>query len=197
LFDDISLFQIAHLIAQWEVPVSAEANRFLDDVRKQIQSFSFSTKNPADFYSVLWFRAKYDHEDDLLRFVIRYQNLWQSNPFLRRQVTSVFSRLLVMRRIDIDEIISMQIASGIASVVSVATQLRDFASIPSIDKGLSLYLFNIKKPQRPYPLAKFLVLCSVLNSEPIRRSAQVRTSVLEHIFDPYYLKWLDHQYNIR
>ena len=197
LFDDISLFQIAYLIAQWEVPVSAEANRFLDDVRRQIQSFSFSTKNPADFYSVLWFRAKYDHEDDLLRFVIRYLNLWQSNPFLRRQVTSVFSRLLVMRRADIDEIISMQIASGIASVVSVATQLREFASIPSIDKRLSLYLFNIKKPQRPYPLPKFLVLCSVLNSESIRRSAKVRSSVLEHIIDPYYLKWLDHQYNIR
>jgi hypothetical protein len=197
LFDDISLVQISHLIAQWEIHVSAESNRFLDDVRNHLQSFSFSTKNPADFYSVLWFRAKYDHEEDLLRFVMRYQNLWQSNPFLRRQVTSVFSRLLVMRRRDIDEIISMQIASGIASVVSVAAQLRDFASISLIDKRLSLYLFNINKPQRPYPLAKFLVLCSVLNSEPIRRNSGVRKSVLEHIYDPYYLKWLDHQYNIR
>jgi hypothetical protein len=197
IFDDISLFLIAHLVARWEIPVSPESDLFLESVRNTLQSISFRTRSPSDFYSVLWFRSKYDHEDDLLRFIKKYTNIWQSNPFLRRQVTAIFSRMLVMQRSDVEEMISTQIISGVASVVSVATQIQEFSKTQALDNKLRSYLFNPSKPQRPYPLPKFLVLCSILNSPEIRRSPAVKKHVVEHVYDPYFRKWLDHQYNIR
>lgn len=133
IFDDISLFQIAHLIARWEIPVSPESDLFLESVRNTLQSISFRTRSPSDFYSVLWFRSKYDHEDDLLRFIKKYMNIWQSNPFLRRQVTAIFSRMLVMQRNDVEEMISTQIISGVASVVSVATQIQEFSKTQALN----------------------------------------------------------------
>jgi hypothetical protein len=125
VFDDISLFQISYLVARWEIPVSPEADDFLESVRNTLQNISFRTRSPSDFYSVLWFRSKYDHEDDLLRFIKKYINIWQSNPFLRRQVTAIFSRMLVMQRNDVEEMISSQIISGVASVVSVAHRFKN------------------------------------------------------------------------
>lgn len=197
VFDDISLFQISHLVARWEIPVSPEADDFLESVRNTLQNISFRTRSSSDFYSILWFRSKYDHEDDLLRFIKKYINIWQSNPFLRRQVTAIFSRMLVMQRNDVEEMISSQIISGVASVVSVATQIQEFSKIQALDNKLRPYLFNPNKPQRPYPLPKRLVLCSILNSTEIRRSPVVKKQVVEHVYDPYFRKWLDHQYNIR
>lgn len=101
-----------------------------------------------------------------------------------------------MQRNDVEESISTQISSGVVSVVSVATQIKEFSTIQVLDNKLKSYLFNINKPQRPCP-PKFLVLCSVLNSMEIRRSLIVKKQVMEHVFDPYFRKWLDHQYNIR
>lgn len=75
VFDDISLFQICHLIAMWEIPISDNAKEFLTRIDSKIVSTSFIRKNPSDFYSAIWFKAKYNHPEDLLRFIKKYQNL--------------------------------------------------------------------------------------------------------------------------
>tara|TARA_B100000929_G_scaffold280679_1_gene258922 strand:- start:107 stop:1921 length:1815 start_codon:yes stop_codon:yes gene_type:complete len=196
VFDDISLFQLASLVTLWEVPLTDQATEFLSSVDNSLVSASFMSKNPADFYSALWFKAKYSHPEDLTKFVKKYQNLWQSDSFLRRQVTAVMSRLLITNSKQIDELLRQQISSGVVSTVSLANQIQSFSRIDKLDGKLNFYLFP-KNPQRPYPLQKFLVLCSVLNSETIRTNDSVRELVLDHIHDPYYRKWLDHQFNIK
>ena len=196
VFDDVSIYQICHLVTTWEVPYNDETKGFLARVNKQLLSVFFINKNPSDFYSVLWFKAKYDHHEDLLRFVVKYQNLWRSDSFLRRQVTAVMARLLITNSSDVEKLLYTQISSGVTNTVSLANQIQIFSQIDKLDAKLRYYLFP-KKIQRPYPLQKFLVLCSVLNSEAIRKDESVKENILDNIKDPYFLKWLDSQYNIK
>lgn len=143
----------------------------------------------------MWFRAKYSHPEELLKFINKYQNLWQTESFLRRQVTSILSRLLITNSKAVEDILFNQISSGITNTVTLATQISQFSKIERLDNKLKFYLFP-KKVQRPYPLGKFLVLCSVLNSEKIRTNKNVKAKIKDQIKDPYYLRWLDLQYNI-
>jgi len=196
VFDDISLFQIANIVTLWEVPLKDSAAEFLTSIDQRLVAAAFNSKNPADFYSALWFKAKYNHTEDLYGFVKKYQNLWQSDSFLRRQVTAVMARLLITNSNEVEELLRLQISSGVVSTVSLANQIHYFSTIQGLDNKLTFYLFP-KNRQRPYPLQKFLVLCSVLNSEAIRTDSDVRAAVLANVKDPYFRKWLDHQYNVK
>lgn len=196
IFDDISLYQICFLVTQWEIPVNEESKIFLEQFETRITSFSFKRKLPSDFYCVLWFKAKYDHPEDLFNFIEKYKNLWQTDSFLRRQVTAILSRLVITNSKTVERILFNQISSGITNTVTLANQIYQFSYQEIFDKKLSFYLFP-KNPQRPYPLGKFLVLCSVMNSEKIRTNGAIKTKILEHVKDPYYLRWLDTHYNIR
>ena len=195
VFDDISLYQICSLITFWEVPTNDTSKEFLKSIDTSLVRSCFRSKNPADFFTVLWFKNKYDHPDDLLQFIKRYQNLWQANSFLRTQVTATLGRLLISNSKDVESLLYTQVSSGIPNTVSLANQIQLFSQIESLDGKLRFYLFP-RNMQRPYPLPKFLVLCSVLNSEKIRSNESVRKSVLEHVKDPYYIRWLDVQYNV-
>ena len=195
VFDDISLYQICSLITSWEIPINDASKEFLQSISATVISAAFRSKNPADFYSVLWFKAKYDHSEELIEFIKKYQNLWQADSFLRRQVTAVMGRLLVTSSNEIESLLYTQVSSGIVNTVSLANQIQRFANIDSLDGKLRFYLFP-KNVQRPYPLPKFLVLCSVLNSEKIRKNEDVKEAILEHVKDPYYRKWLEVQYNV-
>lgn len=194
IFDDVSMYQLCYLVTQWEVPVNAESKTFLSSFEEKITTSSFKRKNPIDFYYVLWFKAKYNHPDELHSFIKKWENLWQSDNFLRRQVTAVLSRV-VKGNDDAKNILSNQLSSGVLNTVTLAEQIKQFSKLETLDKKLNPYLFpnNI---QRPYPLGKFLVLCSVLNSEKIRDNKTVHAKIKKHIHDPYYLKWLDSVYNI-
>ena len=114
---------------------------------------------------------------------------------IRDRVTAVMGRLLIANSKEIESLLYTQISSGISNTVSLANQIQRFSKIDTLDGKLRFYLFP-KNVQKPYPLPKFIVLCSVLNSEQIRTDGDVKKSVLEHVKDPYYRKWLDAQYNI-
>jgi hypothetical protein len=195
IFDDISLYQICFLITSWEIPINAESKKFLDYFDNHIVGIALKSKNQSDFYSALWFKSKYNHPEELLKFVIRYKSTWLSDSFLRRQITSILGRLLIVNSKEVDALLYMQISSVINGTVSLANQILQFSKIECLDGKLRFYLFP-EKPQRPYPHSKFMVLCSVLNSGKIRNDITVKKSVMEHVLDPYYRKWLDFQYNI-
>jgi hypothetical protein len=185
VFDDISLYQICNLITLWEVPLEEKAGEFIERVDNYLFSSSFKSKNPADFYSALWFKAKYSHPQDLVKFVKDYQNLWQSNSFLSRQVTAVIARLLKSHEKNIEGLLKLQISSGIPSTVSLENQIQSFTNLEKIDKKLAYYLFP-KNQQRPYPLQKFLVLCSVLNSEKIRTNTSIKIRFFRMCMTPIF-----------
>ncbi|WP_321492978.1 RNA-directed DNA polymerase [uncultured Desulfobacter sp.] len=71
VFDDISIYQICALVTSWEIPINDDSKKFLQCIDSALVSASFKSKNPADFYSVLWFKAKYDHSEELLSVKLR------------------------------------------------------------------------------------------------------------------------------
>ncbi|MDE0536105.1 hypothetical protein, partial [Tenacibaculum sp. L6] len=144
---------------------------------------------------VLWFKAKYNHPEDLYKFIDKYKNLWQTDTFLRRQVTAILSRLLITNSVKVEKLLYNQISSGITNTVTLANQILSFSDFERSNSRLNFYLFPENK-QKIYPLSKFLVLCSVLNSEKIRTNKEIKEKVKKSISDPYYLRWLDLQYNI-
>ena len=159
IFDDLSLYQICSLITDWEIPVNDKTKIFLTKVDSRLKNFSFSRPGEhSSFYCILWFKAKYNHPEDLLNHIQKTQNYWQTNSFLRRQVTAVLSRLLVTNNKVVDVILSNQISSGLSSTVTLANQILKFSTIEKLDLKLSSYLFPEKKP-KVYSLGRFIVLC--------------------------------------
>lgn len=195
IYDDISLFQLSRLVTQLEIPVDNISKEFLLKFEDKLLSTFHVSKGPFDFYSILWFKAKYNHPNDLLAFIKKYKNFWQTDTFIRRQVTAVLSRLLFDKNNEVIELLQNQISSGIINTMTLANQILQFSKIESLESKINLYLFP-KTSSKIYSLERFLVLCSFLNSENIRNSKNVREKVLKYIKDPYYLKWLDAQYNI-
>ncbi|MGJ1312230.1 RNA-directed DNA polymerase [Sphingobacterium lactis] len=196
VFDDISLYQICFLVTQWEIDINEETDNFLKEFETKITKFSVQRKNSSDFYCIMWFKAKYSHPESLLGFIRKYQYIWNNDTFLRRQVTSILPRLLFNNNNDVIKLLNSQISSGVPNTVTLANQIYYFRNLTQLDPKLNFYLFPQSK-QKIYPLPKFLVLCSVLNSEHIRNDQSIREKVKEYISDPYFKKWIELQYNIR
>lgn len=196
VFDDISIVQIVTLLTNWEIPTTPSAADFLKDAEEAIRGLSVAQKEPSGFYALLWFKAKYSSPKSLLRFIKKYDNLLKTDAFLRRQATAALSRLLTMESDAPRELLTEQIASGAMGTVSVANQISFFELAEKLEPKMDMYLFPTKK-QQPYPLGKFLVLCSALNSETIRKSKPIAKKIDEHVVDPYYRRWIAEQYGIK
>ena len=194
VFDDISLFGISELLTEWEVPVTDHARNFLDEAENAIEKLSWA--EPSGFYALLWFKAKYSYPEELYRYLKKYENRWKTDVFLRRQATAVLSRLSKIDAMEKSPLLIQQISSGNIGVVSVANQIAKFEMLDQIEGKLGLYLFPTKK-QSIYPLGKFLVLCSVLNSKKIRTEKSISVKIKGHISDPHYRHWLKIQYGMK
>ncbi|CAN4268086.1 RT_Bac_retron_I domain containing protein [Methylophilaceae bacterium] len=195
IFDDLSLYQISNLLTFWRFPRSKGAKDLLSKFETRITSKGFDVKEPSGFYSILWFKAKYSSSDDLLQFLVKFKPLWLMNSFLRRQATICFARLLISGNKKCKDELSTQALSGVQGTVSVANQIEQFANLIKLDARLTMYLFPTKK-QKNYPLSKFLVLCSVLNSEKLRSNEKIKKACLNQIDDPTYLEILKKDYLI-
>lgn len=195
IYDDVSLFLLCKLVTDWKIGFDSKSSSFVKDIDNAIVSNSGLNKMFFHFYCTIYFKVKYSHHEDLLDYIKKYHYIWQGDNFLRRQVTCALARIYTSNKDEIYSILQTQMSSGIIEVVSAATQILRFAKISNIDKRLDLYLFH-NSHRNNYPLHKFLVLCSVLNSREVRRNQEIKSKVLDFIDDPYYLKWLEMQYNI-
>ena len=196
LYDDISLFKICKLVTDWEIPFSTNGEKFVKIFIGKITEFGIARSNPFDFYCQIWVRAKYNHPLELLDFVFKFKSLWKMHQFLRRQITGLLGRLYLSDRTKIENLIANQISTAEPHVVSLASSIDQAKDKTVEETRINMYLFPDNK-QKVYPLSKFLILCSYLNSDVYRNSENVKTKCLEIIKDPYYLRWLDVQYNIR
>lgn len=196
LYDDISLFNICRLITDWQVPTNEEGQKFVDSMQSEIRRFSEKRKNPFDFYCLLWVKTKYDHPQTLFDFITKYENIWKSQPFLRRQASAIMGRLLPFKEEKIKLILNQQISTSESQVVSIATSILSFQKAVNIEGKVNLYLFPKSKP-KVYPLQKFLALCTFLNSDVYRTDPNIINRVKEFITDPFYKKWIELQYDIK
>ncbi len=196
LYDDISLFNICKLVTEWQIPTNNLGEKFIKDITNEIRLQSERRKKAFDFYCLLWIKTKYDYPQDLFDFIIKYENMWKSHPFLRRQVTAILGRLFLYKEDKIKSILLQQISTSESQVVSVATAIFGFASLESVESKVKMYLFPKTKP-KVYPMPKFLVLCTFLNSKKYREDISIKNLILKYITDPYYRKWIEFQYNIK
>lgn len=195
VFDDISVVQLVYLITQWEIPRSKSGLQFVEEADKAILRLGLGQKEPSGFYAVLWFRAKYSSPKSLFAFLKKYENYWRSDTFLRRQATATLARLMAKGSPKVKTVLRTQVASGVSGTVSVANQLDQFSEALTLESRLDMYLFP-KKKQRTYPLPKFLVLCSVLNSKLIRANPVIVKKIDEYVSDPWYRYWLKRNYSV-
>jgi len=196
LYDDISLFQVCKLVTDWNIRDNERSNNFLKAFDQKLISISKKRKKPFDFYCIIWFKSKYENPKNLFYFIEKYKNIWSTEPFLRRQVTAVLSRLLVYNKEDVKKLLEQQISTGIPQIVSLASQILSFSDSESLLSKTRLYLFPTYK-QKNYPLAKFLILCSLLNSPHIRKDKKILEYIKEYITDDYYKKWIKTQFKIK
>jgi hypothetical protein len=195
VFDDISLFQVCKLVTDWNIDTGKVSKAFLREFEQVLFSVSMERKEPFDFFCLLWFKAKYDHHDSLFSFVEKYTNIWRTSPFLRRQVTAIMARILVIKEESVRKFLEAQIATADAQVASVANQIIVFSQIDRLENKVKMYLFPEHGPA-VYPLYKFLVLCSFLNSRHIRQDLGVRQKAVTYVRDHHYLKWMELLYDI-
>lgn len=196
IFDDISLYQICNMLTSWNIPCNAEGDAFVEKIDGKLESISASRKTYFDFYCLVCFKLKYSHPEDLYKFIIKYTNLWQADTFLRRQVTAALARIYMYNQDKVERLLKTQIASGVPNTVSVANQILQFAEIDKFEEKIKMYLFPDKSPTQ-YPFYKFIVLCSLLNSEKIRTNERVKELIRLKVNDNYYRKWIEYQYNIK
>ncbi len=193
VFDSISLFQISNLITNWQIPTSVKERLFIDSVESKLISFPFSEQMPMNFYSVIWFKAKYSDGIALVEFLKRFQNLWNGNDLLRRQAVTSLARLWNVDNKFVSKVLDAQIVSNSRGTISVASCIRMFAEAKSLEGKVNMYLFN-RQATGAFPLQKFLVLCSFMNSESIRKNPDTWKKINHFITDPYYLKILRDTY---
>jgi hypothetical protein len=194
-FDDLSLFQISHLITQWSTPTNKRGINFILEAKGLLVKHSSTKKDAQSFFALLWFLSKYETEANFYKFLVRYRNIWQSNSFLRRQATASMARFGSNRTSGRLDLINHQAMSGIPTTVSIANQLSQFAELSSISFKLNAYLFPTTKPGT-YPHSKFMVLCSVLASDSIRKDLSVHAKINSYIGDPWHRSVLKNEFKI-
>ncbi len=196
-YDDLTLFGITNLITDWVIPSrNKAATSFIKAFESYLGKEYRRRKSPYDFYCFLWFKTKYDPKKELMDFIMKKRYIWQPISFLRRQVTAAMARLYSSYPSYIETLLSDQIAGGDQNVTSVANQLKAFKGATRFDRKLLFYLFPKKRKTQYYSLPKFLVLCSVLNSEQLRSLDYVNSKIRQSIVDPYFLKHLKNQYKL-
>jgi hypothetical protein len=195
VFDDVSLFQISNLVVCWEIPRTKSASDLIKSIESEIVRLGFEHKEASGFHAILWFKAKYSDDASLYDFIKKYQNFWQANSFLRRQVTSCLARFNRKKHDGVTGMLVHQALSGVQGTVSVATQVMQFGDFSVLESKVRMYLFPDKAPVI-YPLSKFIVLCAFLNSDKIRSDLKVRQLALGYINDPGYREILKKAFDV-
>ncbi len=193
-YDDIALFYIINLITDWEISTGKGSRKFLDEVDEFLKKHFRLRQSSYDFYCYLWFKSKYSSQKDLKKFIIDTSYIWNKYSFLRRQVISVLPRLYSYSKKWVVNLFHQEMNSGDINAASVAHQIEYFSKLSRIDNKIKFYIFP-DKIQDIYPLPKFFVLCSVLNSDSLMNKKGFSNNVKKHITDPYYTKWIKHYFN--
>lgn len=185
-YDDVTLFDFCKLITDMEVPRSKSGIQFIADVSKTLKEI----KSDFDLYCYIWFLAKYGEPHVLMNLIEGTKEQWRNEQFLARQVVSVLPRLLRFNKPIITRLLHEQMSAGPRDAASVATNIHALMQLENLSSH-GRYLFT-PKPQRPYPLSKYLILTVFLLSESLKPAEKKKAieKVKSHITDAWYLHWL-------
>ena len=186
-YDDVTLFDFCKLITDIEIPRTQTAFEFIKNIDKTLSQ----AKSDFDLYCYIWFLAKYGEPYRLMNLIQKTNDQWRNEHFLARQVVSVMPRLLKFNKEISFRLLDEQMTAGPRDAASVATNIQSLFATDRVVKNLYAYLFP-PKPQKPYPLPKYLILMAVLSSESLKKAEKTRITlkVKDYITDRWYLHWL-------
>jgi len=185
VYDDVTLFHVSRLITDWKIPRNKEGKEFILSVTNCISK----PTSAFELYCYLWFAAKYERPNKILSVIDSKKAIWEQEPFLTRQIVAILPRIIPFKPDRVNTILQEQISIGLEDAASVAQNIIKLGKIKNLDKKLRFYLFP-KQKQKVYPLSKFLILYSILNSESICNNDQIREYIDEYITDPWMKYWI-------
>jgi Reverse transcriptase (RNA-dependent DNA polymerase) len=185
-YDDATRFSLISAIVDWTVPRDRRGFDFVTSIRKRLQSM----EGPFEWYCRLRFLAKYGKPSDVLKVGELGKRFRE--PFFARQLMAALPRALGVAPKQVRTQWRTEISTGFSDSASVANNLLNFSKrgFPNTNDRLYYYLFP-SKVQKPYPLAKFLLLCCVASSERRAGVTLKRPEVATHVTDPWYRHWLE------
>jgi hypothetical protein len=186
-YDDVTRFSFVQAVVEWQVPCNNMGLAFLTKIELRLKSFSTA----FDWLCYLVFLAKYGESHKILNAVQIGRTFGSKEPFFARQRIAVLSRGLAVNASVVLRAWRTERLSGYSDSASVANSLLQFAggNFPHKTHRLYTYLFP-KKPQNPYPLPKFLLLCTLAYGDTRSRQTVRRGEVDSHVSDPWYRHWL-------
>lgn len=185
-YDDITLFLLVALITDWNIGFSKFDKKFIYEISTYLKSLMLKNKE-FNFYSYLWFAAKYEMPNQLYDYLNKYQNFWIKNPFLTRQVAAIIPRLLPTLKEKHDNLSNLIIQRDYNDSSSVIYNMDEIKKTANISH-LHEYLFPTSKHKKGYPLQKFLILYNFCLEHQI--DLNIKNKISMHIQDNWMLFWL-------
>jgi len=177
------------MLTDWHIPHNKLGKSFVKHVLKLLKKDKFTK---FQFYSYLWFAAKYERPNKILSCIQTQKNLWKQDAFLARQVISITPRVLPFKEDVVARLLEEQISFGPRDAAFVAQNINELANLNKLPQRLRMYLFPNQKPQF-YPLSKFLILYATLLSENTRQT--ILSKVHDYIYDDWYLYWINEYFD--
>lgn len=190
-YDDVTRFALCNTVISWEIPKNHSSRMFA----QQVSSIKIDMGNDFNFLCKLWLLTKYGSRRELLNFVDLFQNKWENNYFLRRQVTCIFARLYNYSERRIEKYLSEAFTSQSLEVISVANIIKDFKTAPSIPREIQAFLFP-PQIQEIYPFNKYLILCAILNSRNARKTTDLSQKLDAYVKDPFLRSQIKSAYKV-
>lgn len=187
-YDDISLFLLISLVTDWNTDCSDNGKNFINQILEYLKKIPIKDRE-FNFYSYLWFAAKYEQPQQLYAHLNKYKNFWIRNPFLTRQVASIIPRLLPNFGKEYEELSNFILQRDYNDSSSVIYNFKEIRTAENI-RYLKEYLFPANKHKKGYPLSKFLILYNFLLNGSSNKYFDVHKEIREHIQDSWFLSWL-------
>jgi len=182
-YDDSRLFALVDMLVKWKIPRSSAGARFVKEVAAHLAKFT----GTLAWTCHLHFLAKYGAPHEVLTVASKIRGVGISESFPRRQAMAVLPRALGINSATVRSFWTLEISAGASDAASVANNLLEVSKMAFPPKGdkVHAYLFPSTK-QKPYPVSKFLILCSLAWSEAQAGKLLKRPIVSEHIDDPWF-----------
>ena len=187
IYDDTTRFAFVEALIKWQIPFDGKGQEFAKKIINRMKKHN----SPFEWLCYLFFLAKYGEPHEVLTVAGQMRGYGSIEPFFARQRVAALTRGIGINDKSVLEQWRNELSTGSSDAASVANNLLTFSvkSFPAANAREYYYLFP-QKHQKPYPVAKFLLLCVLAHSEKSSGKMLKRPEVVRHVRDPWFVHWL-------
>lgn len=186
-YDDITLFLLIALITNWNIGFSKTNREFINEISLYLKALPLKNLE-FNFYSYLWFAAKYESPQQLYNYIDKYKSFWIKSPFLTRQVAAILPRLLPTLEKEYKNLCEFILQRDYNDSSSIIYNMNEIRTTEI--KYLKEYLFPTNKHKKGYPLPKFLILYNFCLNSSSNINFNLEAEITKHIEDLWMLSWI-------